>query len=151
MLSTSFHNPGLQKCSPFFVDVIMAKVKYILIAAAVVSFAILCGLVKYSHGRISRLEREIGSRSAEIERLNGIISEFSDYMKRQNAATIEHAERIDNAASEITEKIHEIENDGGACNWLDEPLPLCLQEQFNTAAGINSGRDETANGSIKDM
>ena len=129
----------------------MDKLKYILIAVLIVSFAILCGLVKYSHGRISDLEREIGSRSAEIERLNGIISEFSDYMKKQNAATVEHAERIDNAANEITEKIHEIESDNAACNWLDEPLPLCLQEQFNTAAGINSGRDKTANGSTKDM
>lgn len=137
--------------SAFFVGVNMDRAKLILVGLLLVSFAILIGMIKYSNSRISDLERDIDSRSAEIERLNTIINEFSGYQKRSDEAAKDHVIRVDNAGVELFEKIQEIESNDDACDWLDQPLPVCVQEQFNAETGFGSGYNNAASNTVETM
>lgn len=148
-MSISF--PGALSRAPFFVGAHMDRTKIILVALLLVSFAILIGMIKYSHSRINDLERDIDSRLAEIERLNTIINEFSDYQKRSDEAATDHVIRVDNAGAEFVEKIQEIESNDDACDWLDQPLPVCVQEQYNAETGFGAGYNKTASNTVETM
>ena len=148
-MSISF--PGRSYERLFFVGADMDRTKLILVALLLVSFAILIGMVKYSNSRINNLERDIDSRLSEIERLNTIINEFSEYQKRSDEAATDHVIRIDNAGVELFEKIQEVESNDDACDWLDQPLPVCVQEQYNAETGFGAGYNKAASNTVEAM
>lgn len=119
----------------------------ILVSTAII---ISCSLaIKIMSGRLDDAKEKISTANAEIERLNGIIKEYSEHQKRQDSALNIHVASVTESGDQIIEKVYKIETDNNACDWLDEPLPLCVQEQFKCRNSVNSGRDEAAGDSIE--
>jgi len=111
---------------------------------------ILCSLAtKIMSGRLDDANEKILTANAEIVRLNGIIKEYSEHQKRQDAALNIHVASVAESGDQIVEKVYKIESDDSACDWLDNPLPLCVQEQFKCRNSINPGRDEAAGDAIE--
>lgn len=119
----------------------------ILVSTAII---ISCSLaIKIMSGRLDDAKEKISAANVEIEWLNGIIKEYSEHQKRQEAALNVHVASITESGDQIIEKVYKIETDNNACDWLDEPLPLCVQEQFKCRNSVNSGRDEAASDTIE--
>lgn len=117
------------------------------VISIIVSTAIIisCSLaMKIMSGRLDNANEKAAAANAEIERLNGIIKDYSERQERQDAALNVHVASITESGDQIVEKVYKIETDDNACDWLDEPLPLCVQEQFKCRNSVNSGRDEAA-------
>lgn len=119
----------------------------ILISTAII---ISCSLaIKIMSVRLDGANEKISAANEEIERLSGVIKEYSEHKKRQDEALNIHVASITESGDRIVEKVHKIETDDSACDWLDEPLPMCVQEQFKCRNSINSGRDEAAGDTIE--
>jgi chromosome segregation ATPase len=119
----------------------------ILISTAII---ISCSLaIKIMSGRLDDANEKISAANEEIERLSGVIKEYSEHKKRQDEALNIHVASVAESGDQIVEKVYKIESDDSACDWLDNPLPLCVQEQFKCRNSINSGRDEAAGDTIE--
>ena len=121
----------------------------IIIAGCFISVRITEAKIDRTIEKLNTVQSELITANAEIERLNGVIGQFKEYNEKQNKAEIKHLDRIFESETTISEKINSIESNTDACNWLDEPLPLCVQEQFNTADRDNSGTGKAANDTIE--
>lgn len=105
--------------------------------------------IKIMSGRLDDAKEKISTANAEIERLNGVIKDYSEHQKRQDAALNVHVASVTESGDQIIEKVYKIETDDSACDWLDDPLPLCVQEQFKCRNSVNPGRDEAAGDTIE--
>lgn len=97
----------------------------LMLAVVCILFAL---FVRYTNGVISDINSERDAANAEIERLNGIIGAFRDYQAKQDSAVQTHIERIVESNETISEQIKAIESNPDAYDWLDQPLPLCVQD-----------------------
>lgn len=121
----------------------------IIIAGCFISVRITEAKIDKTIEKLNAVQSELITANAEIERLNGVIGKFKEYNEKQNKAEIKHLDRIVESEGTISEKINSVESNPDACNWLDEPLPMCVQKQFNTAGRDNSGTGKAANDTIE--
>lgn len=102
----------------------------LMLAVVCILFAL---FVRYTNGVINDINSERDAANAEIERLNGVIGAFMDYQVKQESAVQTHIERIVESNETISEQIRAIESNPDADDWLDQPLPLCVQELLTNA------------------
>ena len=99
----------------------------LMLAGVCVMFAL---FVRYANGVINDINSERDAANAEIERLNGVIGAFKDYQVKQDSSVQTHIERIVESNETISEQIKAVESNPDADDWLDQPLPLCVQDLF---------------------
>lgn len=104
----------------------------VVLIVVLVLFVIL-GLWVYSERQTARLEamsirlettqKDLLAAQAAIEQLNEIIA-------RQEAASDILITRIDEGAKSYVEKVHDIDSDDDACDWLDALLPDSVRKYY---------------------
>ena len=86
-------------------------------------------------GKLETTQKELTAAKAEIEQLNQTAA-------RQTEAQNILFDRINEGAKSYVQKVHEIETDDGACEWLDALLPDSVRKYYG--CNPSGAGDDTA-------
>ena len=95
--------------------------------------------------RLEVMAAQLESTQKELEAAKTTIERMQSAAERDDMATQVFVDRIDKGAKSYVEKMHDVEADDDACDWLDALLPDSLRKHYG-CTGAHGGYDDTSAG-----
>lgn len=118
-----------------------------VVLIVVVIAVVILGFWIYAEKMAEQLEAmaaQLEATQKELETANATIGRMQSAAERDSIATQVFVDSVDKGAKGYVEKMHDVEADDDACDWLDALLPDSLRKHYGCSA--NGGYDDTAAG-----
>lgn len=125
-----------------------------IINISIVIIVLSCALALYLQVRrtqtqVDTLRKSLAAAQQEIDTTRIQIDALKDNIARRERSETVYIERSEMARGDYEHKMHDIQTNSDACDWLDDALPYFVRQQFSCYDLRTAGTDDPTCGTVE--